>query len=283
MSNAAKSAAAVAPSILEVELPVNFELCIKCQNAHGVLIANPLPGSYEKFLAAVRRRSSLGDTSVSLVHSRLSNFTANDLLEHRATWHTSCYKEVVHVGEIKRVENALKKKLSDFPDKVKLPDTSVQVTNTDTAKVRCFTRSLCQPLNTDAYFFCNEGPEKDALHEVTSFNVGKQIHEAVALSENSEWKFCVSFFGEWKKVGRFEVTWGPTVVSWGLNEVSWGLTQVSWGRIEVSWDLTQVSWGRIEVSWGLIQVSWGRFEVTWGLTEVSWGLTEVSWGLNEVC
>jgi hypothetical protein len=188
MSNAAKSAAAVAPSILEVELPVNFELCIKCQNAHGVLIANPLPGSYEKFLAAVRRRSSLGDTSVSLVHSRLSNFTANDLLEHRATWHTSCYKEVVHVGEIKRVENALKKKLSDFPDKVKLPDTSVQVTNTDTAKVRCFTRSLCQPLNTDACFFCNEGPEKDALHEVTSFNVGKQIHEAVALSENSEWK-----------------------------------------------------------------------------------------------
>ncbi len=65
MSNAAKSAAAVAPSILEVELPVNFELCIKCQNAHGVLIANPLPGSYEKFLAAVRCRSSLGYTSVS--------------------------------------------------------------------------------------------------------------------------------------------------------------------------------------------------------------------------
>jgi hypothetical protein len=37
-------------------------------------------------------------------------------------------------------------------------------------------------------FFCNKGSDKNVLHEVTSFNVGRQIREAVELSGNREWQ-----------------------------------------------------------------------------------------------
>ena len=53
---------------------------------------------------------------------------------------------------------------------------------------RPFTRSSCDTLKADRCFFCNEGSDEDPLHEVTSFNVGRRIREAVEASQNREWQ-----------------------------------------------------------------------------------------------
>jgi len=164
----------------------DFSLCVKCQTAYGVLVASPQAESFDKFLNAVRHRAELGDADFPLISRRLQQYTAADLVGNGATWHRNCYTDTVNSHKIERAEKAYQRKVllssCDVTDKE-----NVEHTDMSTCE-RPFTRSSCDTPKADRCLFCNEGSDEDTLHEVTSFNVGRRIREAVEASQNREWQ-----------------------------------------------------------------------------------------------
>ena len=55
----------------------------------------------------------------------------------------------------------------------------------------CFMRSAAIPFNAELCFFCQE-IRKDKVHEVSSFDAGKQLQKAVDESSNQKWKVQLS-------------------------------------------------------------------------------------------
>ena len=163
----------------------DFALCIKCQIPEGVLVRNPQPESYAKFLESVRHRAEIGDGEFPAVSHRLCQYTAEDLVGN-ATWHKNCYKDTINSHKIDRAQKAYERKLSASSDDKQ--NTDKENTDHNVACERPFTRSSCPSLTADNCFFCNEGSDKGVLHEVTSFNVGRQIREVVELSNNRQWQ-----------------------------------------------------------------------------------------------
>jgi len=159
----------------------DFALCVKCQQPDGTLVNSPQPKSFEKFLESVRKRAEVCDGEYPVISRRLQQYTAADLCG-KATWHIDCYKDTVNSSKIDRAVRAYERKLL----------TVTEVKDVDKENNECndrpFTRSARQPTTANACFFCNVGEEKDALHEVSSLNVGRQIREAVELSNNREWQ-----------------------------------------------------------------------------------------------
>lgn len=173
------------PPHVSLQSKTDFKICVKCQVPGGILVTSPQLESYGKFLEAVEKRAVFGDGDFPAIRYRLQQYNANDFVSAKATWHKQCYKDTVHAHKIERAEKAYKRKLSETLD------VSVIEEQNESSKIpsqRPFTRSAANPFREDKCFFCNEGHEKEVLHEVRSMNMGKQIREVVEKSQNREWQ-----------------------------------------------------------------------------------------------
>ena len=117
-----------------------------------------------------------------VISRRLQQCTAADLVGNGATWYQNCHTDTVNSHKVEHAEKAYQRKVllisRDITDKENVEHTSISTHE------RPFTRSSCDTLKADRCFFGNEDP----LHEVTSFNVGRRIREAVESSQNRAWQ-----------------------------------------------------------------------------------------------
>ena len=160
----------------------DFSLCIKCQVAEGTLVNSRQPESCTKLLEAIRQRAELNDGNFPSVSHRLQHYTTAELVG-KAKWHSKCYKDTVSAEKIQRAVKAHQRKLAACTAPVEKENPACS-----TGPQRPFTRSACQQVQGDRCFFCGDNDSLYPLHEVSSFNVGAQIRQAVEASSNEEWK-----------------------------------------------------------------------------------------------
>ncbi|KAL5007722.1 hypothetical protein ScPMuIL_016528 [Solemya velum] len=157
--------------------------------------------AYKKFLEFVHERAEYGDVEYPQISKRLEQFTATDLKDMNAKWHRTCYGSTCHSGHLERArvrhqkacqqgdsQHIRKRHGRPLSASVRLGGIALSPTEHETFRL---TRSAINPFNAELCFFCQE-VKKETIHEVTTFNAGKQLQQAVENSSNDKWKVQLS-------------------------------------------------------------------------------------------
>ena len=81
----------------------DFSLCLICQKEKSEQLVHS-PSSHEKLLKFVEEWAKYGDLRCFDLWSKLKSVSINELTERKASWHRSCYQEIVHTGLLKRAK-----------------------------------------------------------------------------------------------------------------------------------------------------------------------------------
>ena len=68
----------------------DFSVCLKCRMGGGMLVKEPQPDSYERFLKCVRERAQYGDREYVSISRELANVSGRDLVCNQASCHLEC-------------------------------------------------------------------------------------------------------------------------------------------------------------------------------------------------
>lgn len=80
-----------------------FSLCLICQKEKSEQLVHN-PSSHEKLLKFVEEWEKYGDLRCFDLWSKLKSVSINELTERKASWHRSCYQEILHTGLLKRAK-----------------------------------------------------------------------------------------------------------------------------------------------------------------------------------
>lgn len=90
---------------------LNLSTCIICQTIKNDHIVENL-ASHEKVLTCIQQWASYGNLDQFESWSRLRSFTAQELKDKGASWHTQCYKDATHTGMLKRAKDRYERQLT---------------------------------------------------------------------------------------------------------------------------------------------------------------------------
>ena len=174
----------------------DLKLCIKCQISNKEkLTLKPKDTSYELLLECINERALYGEQEFVLISDRLKSFTACQLKEHNAFWHSACYANATNKSHIirsrRRHEKALTlSNLSQLAKRKGRPSLTIPIYSLpkDTISVKSkITRSKIPKYLKERCFFCQQiKPIK--LHMCMSSNRGEKIFKIVQESDNETWK-----------------------------------------------------------------------------------------------
>ena len=111
---------------------LDLHLCIICQKKKNENLIEK-PEAHEKVRVSIEEWSKYGNLQYTEAWNKLRFTSVQELEDGRASWHRSCYKDVVHAGRKSR------------------PDSSVEIPQ--------LTHSKTSPYNRNVCFFCN-GPTR---------------------------------------------------------------------------------------------------------------------------
>ena len=128
--------------------------------------------------------------------------SSEDLLQENASWHLKCCKSATNKGHIERLKTSYDKALLTGhvpnPSTRGRPSASgksfslLQASNNEVESPGCrFHRSSSMQFDNKRCFFC-QSSETKGLHQINSFNAGKQLEEAVEASNNQQWQVQLS-------------------------------------------------------------------------------------------
>ena len=190
---------------VERNVNTDFLLCLYCQNESQENVVNPnhqafKHSSYENFLKFVNQKYQLGNPDFISVWHRVKGFSAEYLREKSATWHKSCYRDVVsHIERDKErqkravtqddvgiVTNRKRGRPSKVSNDYEHNDPNIEST------VR-LTRSQTITFDKTKCIFCYAFPEavdkyEEDLYNCRTSNKGNEIQDIVRKSGNEEWK-----------------------------------------------------------------------------------------------
>lgn len=154
--------------------------------------------TYFKFLYLVHKFGQYGYADYPQISNRLQPYSTEDLQNRKASWHINCYAttcNIVHLNCAKarylkaceEGESELLQKGRGRPPSAPVAESSLSGSSSE----NWYTRSLAAAISADLCFFCQK-ETKYPLHEVSSFNAGQQLREAVQESNNQQWKVQLS-------------------------------------------------------------------------------------------
>jgi len=86
---------------------INFKPCLVCQCVKDEdSVENPT--SYDKLVAAVKERTSYGESRYSEIWSSLKVFSVEELKVKQGTWQRKCYQDATHSGMLKRAKKDMR-------------------------------------------------------------------------------------------------------------------------------------------------------------------------------
>ena len=160
----------------------DFEKCIICQTTdkQNSLVKKPKLSSLKALKEALEKRYMYKDTSITLLHQRLSKYSAEDLEEKSARYHGGCYKSNTHVKTItqaqKRFDESLQGKTSTTKAFVGRPGkrSSDIVVESVSKRLRSSSGAI---YNKDLCVLCQEERPKSSLHTVEFLEMGTRMFE----------------------------------------------------------------------------------------------------------
>lgn len=163
------------------------------------LVHQPSLETYSKFLSFVHERGKYGDADYPQISKQLQPYSASDLQQNNAVWHRNCYKSTCNSQHLQRVKIRYQRACEEGkPENLQTrrgrPSTGpaeTAATPSCSSGETLYTHSAAAAASKEKCFFCQK-QTKDSLHEVSSFNAGKQLKEAVQKSNNQQWKVQLS-------------------------------------------------------------------------------------------
>lgn len=169
---------------------IDISLCIICQRKTSEDLVKK-PSSHEKLLQNIADRSKYCDGKYSEIYRRITCWT-QDLKQFRtSTWHSTCYKDAVHSGMIKRAKERYDKLI---PEK-QAERSSTPISISAKASTSMFTRSQSEPFKNALCFFCDgTNSYNNPLHKVVTDTAGKSLKKAIEISQNPKFavKLCTA-------------------------------------------------------------------------------------------
>ena len=96
---------AIDSGMVEAEkLNLDFNLCIICQKEKKNESLVEKPSSYKKVFKFTQEWAKYGNLAYSQTCEKLQGISPQELEIAQASWHRSCYKDVVHTGMLKRAK-----------------------------------------------------------------------------------------------------------------------------------------------------------------------------------
>ncbi len=148
-------------------MEIDWNECIICQQRTSEPLKCPLDsfrqvgGSfYSSFLENVEEFRSIGALPTTIFLG--SDFTADDLLAHRASWHKSCRLKY----SISKLTRAKKRK-ADCAEPERVPRKR-------------------QAMNVTNCMFCDKGSEVGDLHQIVTFDADANIREMIVALQDTQ-------------------------------------------------------------------------------------------------
>ena len=164
-----------------------FDLCCICQSDEkDVLVETPSSSSYDKVLNGIKELGQYRYMNYAEINARMQSVTRDQMEKNKASWHRSCYQNTCNKTTLARAKHRFEKDLN-----LRVP-TATQVLSESSHSNNVFLRSQSRPLMIDECLFCDESDNNNKLYSVVTDAAGKNLKEAVLLSNNDKWKVKLS-------------------------------------------------------------------------------------------
>lgn len=157
----------------------DLRLCIICQQISGeILVENP--SCHEKTLQAIEEWATYGEARYVRNWEQLRRYSLDKLKEAKASWHRTCYKNVVHSGKLKRAK-------ARYESQLEGPSAAKRKSDVTIEEAPQLTRSKTTPFNKDVCFFCDGfAGYRQSLHNVSTTSAGESLRYAIQTSSNAK-------------------------------------------------------------------------------------------------